>query len=462
MDRPSFAAAKRSELPFWILAAFLWVLWIAGGSARADAIGQAVVRLAAWTFLAVVILAGIPVAWRKVRSVGILVGLAILLVVIQLIPLPPAIWTALPSRELLLAAADLTGQPQLWRPLSISPGATANALSSLIVPVVTLVLAASLTGDHHQRIAALLLGLVFGGCLVGLLQFSGARFDNPLINEIKGFVAGNFANRNHLALFVAIGIVLTSVWGFGAVPRKRWRPLLALALLPFFVLIILATGSRSGLILGLVAMVCSLLIGRHGALRELQRLTRRTTIGLFAGFAGAIAAAVFLAVRFGRAEAIERLSLEATEDLRLQALPVVADMAGRYFPAGSGFGTFDPAYRIAEPDLLLRPLYFNHAHNDWLEVALDGGFAGVVMLLAASIWWLLASLRVWRGRGGDRYLARAGSAIVLLVMIASITDYPARTPMIMAVLVLAASWLAGITVSSEGATIRERARASDT
>jgi hypothetical protein len=37
---------------------------------------------------------------------------------------------------------------------------------------------------------------------------------------------------------------------------------------------------------------------------------------------------------------------------------------------------------------------------------------------------------------------KSGSAIIFLVSIASIFDYPARTPMIMAILVIAVVWLA--------------------
>ena len=40
------------------------------------------------------------------------------------LPLPPGLWLALPGRNELAGAATATGQPQPWRPLSLSPGAS--------------------------------------------------------------------------------------------------------------------------------------------------------------------------------------------------------------------------------------------------------------------------------------------------------------------------------------------------
>ena len=98
---------------------------------------------------------------------------------------------------------------------------------------------------------------------------------------------------------------------------------------------------------------------------------------------------------------------------------------------------------ISEPDFFLRPAYFNHAYNDWLEIVLDGGLLGLLLIVAALIWFVRRSLAVWKWRGetGSK-LGQLGSAIIFLIMLASIGDYPARTPIIMAVLALSAGWLA--------------------
>lgn len=449
MTRLESTRCKLSSLPYWMLVILMGVLWIAGGSSRADVAGQVVVRTVAWIILVVYILAGPPIVWARIRPVTIILCSCVILIVCQLIPLPPAIWTNLPGREILLPAATLADQTQPWRPLSISPGATVNALNSLVVPCVTLILAAALSKEQHLRIASLMLALVVGGCLVGVVQLSGSRFDNPLINEMQGYVSGNFANRNHLALFIAIGCVLAVEWGARTTPWNRWKAPASLAIVTFFVLIILATGSRSGLVLGVIAIGAALATVRKQALLEIKRLPSRAILAGVAGMVTMFTTAMFLAIKFGRAEAIDRLALNAGEDLRVKAVPVVMGMIGDYFPAGSGIGTFDPAYRIAEPIALLRSTYFNHAHNDWLEVALDGGLAGMLLIVAAVGWCLVASIKAWRTAERSGGLARPATVICLLVMAASITDYPARTPMIMATLVMAGVWMSDRSTRTE-------------
>jgi O-antigen ligase len=103
---------------------------------------------------------------------------------------------------------------------------------------------------------------------------------------------------------------------------------------------------------------------------------------------------------------------------------------------------------MVEPDHLLQPSYFNRAHNDWLELVLDGGILAAALLAVAAGWWLYASWKAWTSKPA-RDLPRLGSAAVLLVMLASIPDYPARTPMIMAILALAALWLTGNTQAEQ-------------
>ena len=49
-------------------------------------------------------------------------------------------------------------------------------------------------------------------------------------------------------------------------------------------------------------------------------------------------------------------------------------------------------------------------------------------------------MRAWRG-GARQVLPRLGATMLSLVIIASVFDYPARTPMIMAMMVIAAVWL---------------------
>lgn len=450
MSRQSAAAPDRaSTLSFWLLIAFLAILWIAGGASRADVLGQSVVRFSAWTIIVVAILALPRVDWRAVKEPTIILGAAALLVALQLVPLPPAIWTELPGRAIFMEAAVLTGTEQPWRPLSISPSGTSNALVSLIVPATILLLAANLTREQHWRIAISVLGLVGASAVLGVLQFSGANFDNPLINTVPGAVAGNFANRNHFALFLAIGCVLTLTWAFRD-ETPPWKATAAFGLIVIFTLMILATGSRSGVIVGVAGIILTFLAFRRRAMQQLRAIPRKIAVPLLiAGFTSVIGA-IWLSVGLDRAVSVNRATmLDGEADLRLQIWPIVLDMIQRYLPAGTGFGTFDPVFRIGEPDGMLNPQYINLAHNDWLQILLEGGLVGLVLSAATIIWFVLRSLQTWTSKhraGGERLIAKAGSIIAVLVLAASISDYPSRTPMIMAVLTLGVIWLVNVEI----------------
>lgn len=438
---PSAAAGSR-RLLFWMLSTFLLLLWIAGGASRADAAGQPIVRLAAWALLVAYVFRGPWPDWRRLGFPAVLLSLTGILVAAQLIPLPPTLWIALPGRSLLAEAAEITGQSQPWRPISVSPGATANALGALVVPAIVLLLAANLGRAQRWQVLTVILVLILGGAILGALQFSGTLLDNPLINDVRGMVSANFANRNHLALFLAIGCLLAPAWAMRRDGRDRWRLLGLLLLLPLLVLMILATGSRAGLVLGAVGLIAGFGAVWPDARRNFANLPRHTIIAGAAALAAVVGIAIALSVGMDRAVSISRVvEMNAGADMRSKALPVVVTLIWNYLPVGSGFGTFDPVYRIIEPDTLLSPRYFNHAHNDWLEIALEGGVLSIALMASALLWWGRLSLNAWRYSTESCVLARIGSAVIFLISLASAVDYPARTPMVMAILMLGAVWL---------------------
>ena len=227
----------------------------------------------------------------------------------------------------------------------------------------------------------------------------------------------------------------------------------ALGLILVFTLTILATGSRAGLFLGVLALVIGFGLTWRRVRQMLHRGPKWLFPALIAGVVAIIVVIVLLSIAADRAVSIDRaMAMDAGQDMRRRGLPVVIEMIRIYFPVGSGLGGFDPLFRMHEPFELLKPTYFNHAHNDFLEIVLDTGVAGLILLVASISWWVWASFRVWRGKENRvRLTGRLGSAMILLIFLASILDYPARTPTIMALLVLAAVWL------SKGASDMARA-----
>lgn len=427
------------SINFFLLTALLVMIWVAGGASRADALGQVLVRAVAWMTIVGTTVLGPRPALTAVRPVLIILAAALLLVALQLVPLPAAIWRALPGRTELADMATLIGQPPTWRPMAIVPGAALNAMSSLVVPFAVLLLVAGLSENETAWLPGLVFGLIASSAVIGLLQFSGAGISNPFINDSPGQVSGNLANRNHFALLLALGCLIAPIWALFNKPSMSWRIPAAAGFVLVFVLLILGSGSRAGIVVGILALGIDLLLIRNclkSRGRQVSRWIFPAIVGVTVATIGIFAAVSIMA---NRAISVGRLFDTASgEDLRTRTMPTVIDMIRTYFPAGSGFGGFDPIFRIHEPFRLLKPTYFNHAHNDYLEVALDGGLLGILLLVAAIAWWLRASVAAWRGGSA---LAKLGSAMIGLIFIAELFDYPARTPIIMTIIIIAGAWL---------------------
>lgn len=427
------------------LIVLLAIVWLAGGASRADVVGQFIVRGAAWTILVAAALFSQRPRLRELRPLGFLLLATVLIPLVQLVPLPPALWQSLPGRAPFAEAASASGQAQPWRSLSLVPGATANALGSLIVPVAVFLLLAATREKIRARLLGILLALASLSMAIGLIQFVSGGFDFPFVNDTPGDVNGTFANRNHFALFMAFGCLLAPVWAFESQRKSRRVGLAALALVPLFLLAILFSGSRTGLMLGAVAIILAAFLVWPRISREMKTAPPRVVYTASALIVGIVALFVFVVLATDRAAGIQRLLiLDMARDLRVRSLPTTVSIIETYFPTGSGLGTFDPMFRMHEPQSLLKPSYFNHAHNDFLELVLDTGLAGGVLLAVALGWWAWASFRAWREKLGlCGRLARLGSAMLLLVAIASVFDYPARTPLVMAMIVIAVGWLCG-------------------
>ena len=92
--------------------------------------------------------------------------------------------------------------------------------------------------------------------------------------------------------------------------------------------------------------------------------------------------------------------------------------------------------------------YFNHAHNDFAEWILTGGVPAVLLLLWAVFMAGVAFLALLRRRNaavGDpdystQILGRTGFAVVAMLALASVTDYPLRVPSLLLYATVAAVW----------------------
>jgi len=416
------------------------LLWISGGASRGDALGQVVIRAVACLVCIAVLLGGVRPDFRAVRPV-LFVFLAIFLIpLVQLMPMPPDWWQGISDRE----PSPIADRSSVWQPLTMVPGATLNSLFSLTVPAAIIALFMNTKPSDHQRLLQILFVFIVVSALLGLVQYSGTVLNNPLINDVPGSVSSIFANRNHFALLMAMGCILTPVWAFDDWEALRWRGPVAAALVIFFILMTIATGSRAGLLLAPLGLVLSFALVGNQVRRHMRRskpwvlpVLTLATVFIIVGF-------ITLSFFANRIEAIDRLfALSVTDDLRIRAGSTMQTIIWSNWPWGAGLGAFDAAFRADEPIGLLGVQYFNQAHNEYLGIALEAGLPGTLILLIALVWWLSATVTTIRAPFCKSVmLARLGSALLLLIFVASVTDYPTRTPIFMAIAALSGAWLA--------------------
>ena len=445
MPAPVRSAVRHLPSPKLALFCFFAVLlWLAGGATRADVVGQAIIRTAAWGCVILLVLFDEGrIAWRG-RGVLILLALCALVAALQLVPLPPSWWASLPGRAPFAAANAIAGGPAPWRPLAIVPGAALNALGSLIVPFATFCFVACGRPLHDRTVLIVLLSLVIAHLFLALLQFAGVALYVPLINGGEE-VSGGFANRNHFAVLMACGLLIAPVWAFFDGRSPGWRGPATLALLPLVALAILASGSRAGSACALLALLIGGLIVRRFLQRTLRRFPRWVPTAAMGAVVGALGLLVTFSVMADRAKSVRRvLELDPSQDMRRAGLPTVMNMTREYWPVGEGLGGFDPIFRMHEPFALLHTNYFNRAHNDLLEIVLDAGLPGLLLLVGGLIWVTRNAIRACRpDPTPEAMLPRLGGGLLLILVLASAADYPLRSPIMMAVAVVAATWLTG-------------------
>ena len=114
-------------------------------------------------------------------------------------------------------------------------------------------------------------------------------------------------------------------------------------------------------------------------------------------------------------------------------------------PFGSGLGTFVPVYQMFEKPSDVFPAYANHAHNDALEVWLETGVVGLILMGVFVLWILRRGYWAWRAHPDianlDIALMRAASIVLLLLAAHSLVDYPLRTSAMTAVAAFACALL---------------------
>jgi O-antigen ligase len=424
-----------------------------GGGTRDGMLSDAVLQLLSIPLLSMTL-------WRLLQTrpeqgrfgrIAIVVLIA-LLFCIELIPLPPNVWTLLPGRDSLVESFRAIGRPLPWAPITVAPSMTWSSLLSLIAPLGVFLAASSLSSHQRRRLALLILPVSAASVVLGLLQVAQGEesplrffsYTNP--TEAVGF----FANRNHLSAFLYCSILIAAAWLTDAATndgsanaKSRFADAPFIATISATTLIfVLMTGqamarSRAGIALTFVALLGAL------ALASVADRQRRAIAFAHKTLLATIVVALAFSFQFALFRILARLDSGLMDETRANIARRTLEAALAYFPFGAGSGTFVPVYaRFERPADLQISAYVNRAHNDLIEVFLETGVVGVGLMLAFLCWWAWKSWHLWRRSiplrpASDHVYARAATLIVPLLLLHSIVDYPLRTTAMITVFSLA-------------------------
>lgn len=403
--------------------ALLLVALVFGGGSRG--VGDAIVHCAAALAFPVVMLRTRHVDWSGLNLVVAAMFVGVLLVlVLQCLPLPFNVWRSLPANAELggtLAAADIQ---QNAHPMTSDLWGTVRSTLWLMTGSVMWLLLAGLPPKSRLRWlqAAVICSVLM--TLLGYAQAMAGSGGGLQFHEFQNTssATGTFANRNHFASLMGMMSVLAI--GLAQVARsKEQRHAVVWAVAAVLLMLGAAVSfSRTGFVLAAFGFMLAI---------ALAWKARRAQPDKSAGWGGILAAAGALALAgvgtYAWQRLVDRFDHDPMADARFEYWANGQRVFEALAPWGSGAGSFRTIYGRMEPLSELSNTYALHAHNDYLEVAIELGWPGIALITASVISMLCLLAVAWKARHDGR-LPRLWIGLSLcLPIIHSVADYPLRT-----------------------------------
>jgi O-antigen ligase len=224
------------------------------------------------------------------------------------------------------------------------------------------------------------------------------------LSDFLGYSAmvGMFANVNHFTtvMFSSIPVVLYLGIFMGQ------RAFAAISMILIF-LVLLASGSMAGILIGFFIAIVSL-----------ASLAWRVRVGGILVLVLTVALAVY---SYGAINQIGAQVIDPEYGRRYFALTTLQAIQDNWL-FGVGYGAFDMVFPHYEPSDAIHAYFVNHVHNDYLEIVLEGGMVGAILLgiYAVAVLW-----QAFRAAGHP--LQRLALLSILMVLMHSTVDYPLRT-----------------------------------
>lgn len=353
------------------------------------------------------------------------------LILFQMVPLPPSVIKHLspntykiyaksyPESVVDLESPDVISDDYIskdyrgWRPLTIYRHATKNALFKMFAYIaVFLLITNNLT--TRRQIKRVVLAIIVTGAIVaffGIFQMVSGTDKIYWFWQSKYKIRsyfGPYVNSNHfagymeLAIPLALGFLLMKLLNYPVAPGANWRQrLLSIesyfsknGLLIFFIVIMASTLflslSRAGIISFLVSSVFFFIIL---GLKRSQKKKRKIVMSVM----GLIF--VFL-IWMGIDPILKELSTLSRYQTASPLRPLVwrdtLNMAWDHNLFGVGLGNFQ--YLYPKYNTVKARAFWDHAHNDYLEMLSDTGSLGFLLFFGGIIFFLVKIIKTWKER----------------------------------------------------------------
>ena len=401
----------------------------------------------------------------------LLLGLYVLFVAFQLLPLPSS-WLQTLSPERAAFTSTITERTSAV--ITFDQTATQHNLllsfAYLQLFCLTLVLVNTKERLQHFLFAFVIAG-IFQAAYGSFMTLSGLEMVFWFKKEGHvGVATGTLVNRNHLANYLAfcsaasIGLLLATHQIFRIDSKREFmrstmawllgrQGFLRLSLLIMVVALVL-TRSRMGSIAFFLSLTTSaiawMLTGRRFSSRTLLLFVSLVIIDI-----------ALMGSWFGVDKVVHRLEATGREtELRVWETPYLFDMAKHYLVAGSGSGTFAGLFPMYSQ--LKTVTWYNEAHCDYLQFIIENGVMGCTPLVLLVMMSLYQALQTLRQR--HSHLPKAAGFTALMGMLATLTqattEYTLQRPgtATMFIFFLTLPWIARHLPSEHGHHTRPRHR----
>ena len=372
------------------------------------------------------------------RPIDLVLIAALGIIVLQMLPLPPALLDAVSPAARRLQDAYALDPSSGWRSLSIHPATTRLSFALAVGAALVFWAAREAFARGGTRAAIRLLAWVGFACsLVSLAQRATAPatlYWLWTIPDPRAKPFGPFVDRNQLATWLVLTISVVAGY---LVMRTRghmharavhgWRASIValsdgeaigiLGCLGAMLITLAATQSRSGFI----ALVVSATVGAtlaHGDRRQGLRLGAAAAVGVLA-----VAAWLNIEGLIQRAQSTLDSAAGGRVPIWRETVHLIRD-----FPlVGTGAGTFAEAMFIYQRTAT--QVLFNHAHDEYLQILTEGGVTLLLVVVAGLVLLVrTARARLAHDDGPSRFVRIGACAALAAIGVQSIWETGLRSP----------------------------------